>query len=486
MLVREVSSAMRECQICGLLFLGTDCPGCGSRMTNVLDAKGEGAQTLAKRGGLPGIERLGESLGSILDEFEILDSDVSEANSSLPFGVGGGASKRITTLPFGIGSNPSIGYDATDTKLPSPEEITTDSGNEMEVEVEVEMEVLAGDNEQSVDSVESADVAVVAAVQSVQPQKITAVPLEPTPAEGVKVVAVQIEPTIEAVVEPTEMVVPAAPQNVSVETLAVQATVVQATSVDVKAVAVVNSTGSSHAEPDMEQIYAESEEVVIHDFSDDLEPSEVLVNLDDLAEPITESMVFSPTEVTDLSEPELFPAQALELGSDQGMDELALASQGFQAMSNASWDDAAVCFQQLAKKNPTDARIMNNYGLALLQRAISMQDDDHFSLIDGADTQFEAAIMALRQAAHSDPGEVTILFNLGNALAGSGRYDKALRIFNAFLERSPPTSGALNGRAAAYIGLGRFDEATRDLNDAVSRFGDHPVLLSNLRRLAPA
>ena len=61
---------MRECQICGLLFLGIDCPGCGSRMTNVLDAMGEGAQTLALRGGLPGIERLGDSLSEIVEESE--------------------------------------------------------------------------------------------------------------------------------------------------------------------------------------------------------------------------------------------------------------------------------------------------------------------------------------------------------------------------------------------------------------------------------
>jgi hypothetical protein len=511
---------MRECQICGLLFLGTDCPGCGSRMTNVLDAKGEGAQKLAQRGGLPGIGRLGESLGSILDESELIRFDESEANSSLPFGVGGGASKRITSLPFGIGSNPSIGYDATDTKLPSPEEITAESGSEMEVEMEV---IVSADDEQGAVSDEGADVAAVAEVQSVQPQKITAVPLETTPPQTLKVVAARVEPDVEAVAEPTVMAVATPTSNVSVETVAVQATPVQATSVqatpvqaivqatpvqaivqatpvqaivqatpvqatsvEVEAVAVAHSPGRTHAEPDMEQIYAEVETVVTHDFSDDLEPSEVLVNLDDLAEPVLDSMVFSPTEVTDLSEPELFPAQALELDADQGAEELALANKGFQAMANALWDEAAVCFQQLAKKHPTDARIMNNYGLALLQRAISMQDDDHFSLIDGADTQFEAAIMALRQAAHSDPGEVTVLFNLGNALAGSGRYDKALRIFNAFLERSPPTSGALNGRAAAFIGLGRFDEATRDLNDAVSRFGDHPVLLSNLRRLAPA
>ena len=473
---------MRECQICGLLFLGTDCPGCGSRMTNVLDARGEGAQTLAQRGGLPGIERLGASLGSVLEDSELLMSDAPEDKSSLPFGVGGGASKRITTLPFGIGSNPSVGHDAKDTKLPSPEEIVAVS----ETEIPVEPEELAnadtidgGDVEGGAVTDENGGDGTDSAVQAEQPNRITAVPLEATTTETVKVVAVQVESTPVAVPAEVPVVVAVQPTPMTTADVAVEA-------VAVEAVALVQSTATSHAEPDMEQIYAEEEKVVIHDFSDDLEPSEVMVNLDDLAEPVSESMVFSPTEVTDLGEPELFPAQALELGAEQGMEELALASQGFQAMANSMWDEAAVCFQQLAKKHPTDARIMNNYGLALLQRAISMQDDDHFSLIDGADTQFEAAIMALRQAAHSDPGEVTVLFNLGNALAGSGRYDKALRIFNAFLERSPPTSGALNGRAAAYIGLGRFDEATRDLNDAVSRFGDHPVLLSNLRRLAPA
>ena len=337
------------------------------------------------------------------------------------------------------------------------------------------------------------------AVQVAPSPEVVVVPVEvagASPAQVASVEAVAVEVVaVEVIAVQTAPVQTTPVQTAPVQTTPVQTTPVQPTTDEtVEAVSVVavevqqqtQSAGTPHAEPDMEQIYAEEEKVVIHDFSDDLEPSEVMVDLDDLAEPVSESVVFAPTEVTDLSEPELFPAQALELGAEQGMEELALASQGFQAMANSMWDEAAVCFQKLAKKHPTDARIMNNYGLALLQRAISMQGDDHFSLIDGADTQYEAAIMALRQAAHTDPQETTILFNLGNALAGSGRYDKALRIFNAFLERSPPTSGALNGRAAAYIGLGRFDEATRDLKDAISRFGDHPVLLSNLSRLAPA
>lgn len=87
---------MRECQVCGLLFLGTDCPGCGSRTTRVLDSMDEGSQTLAQRGGLPGLERLGESLGEIIEESELMNFEDVDPASSLPFGVGGDTSEQIT------------------------------------------------------------------------------------------------------------------------------------------------------------------------------------------------------------------------------------------------------------------------------------------------------------------------------------------------------------------------------------------------------
>ena len=383
----------------------------------------EGSQTLAQRGGLPGLERLGESLGEIIEESELMNFEDVDPTSSLPFGVGGDTSEQITSLPFGIGSNPSVAHDSEATQL-------------------VEEEISETTKTESVDSVQPSDQEQI--TEQTGPIKVTATLVEsPAIAEDSKPIKVS------------------------------------ATTTD-------TSTSTRYTEVDMEQIYAEEQDVVHHDFSNETGASEIMVNLDDIAEPVSASMVFSPEGERDVSEPDLFPVQALELNENQGAEEVDLSTRGFSAMANSQWDDAAIFFQRLAKMHPTNARIMNNYGLALLQRAISMQGDDHFSLIDGADTQFEAAIMALRQAAHTDPHETTILYNLGNALASSGRYDKALRIYNAFLERSPATSGVLNGRAAAYIGLGRFDEATKDLREAVTQFGDHPVTSANLRRLTPA
>ena len=400
---------MRECQICGLLFLGTDCPGCGSRTTIVLDAMGEGSQTLAQRGGLPGLDRLGESLGEIIKDSDMVSLDEEKPSSSLPFDVGGNTSNQMTSLPFGIGSNPAVEHDAT--------------GTQTHPEVD----------DESADRV----------AETAPPVKITAIPVE-------------VEKTVDS-------------------TLPVR----------VEAIPTNESSPTKYSAANMDEIYAEDADVVHHDFSGETITTEVMVNLDDIAEPISASMVFTPEVERDISDPELFPSKALDLNIPNGTQESELSAQGFNAMANSQWENAAITFQQLAKMHPTNARIMNNYGLALLERAIAMQADDHFSLIDGADTQFEAAIMALRQAAQNDPQETAILYNLGNALASSGRYDKALRIFNAFLERSPATNGVLNGRAASLIGLGRFDEASKDLREAVSQFGEHPVISSNLRRLTP-
>lgn len=468
---------MRECQICGLLFLGIDCPGCGSRMTNVLDAMGEGAQTLALRGGLPGIERLGDSLSEIVEESELAEVADSQDESSLPFGVGGGASKRITSLPFGIGSKASIGYDATETTLP----VTESADSTPTVDTDQEERQNENSTEQVADDIQ-------------EMEDPSPVEKEPIASES-EIVRIKAVPLNEPELEPTQVSTqPLRVAAVVIEEEKPQPVKVAAITVDdeqppplkVATVEVEDIPIAENFEAQNGQIFADDSDVIIHDYSEDSFASEVMVNLDDIAEPADNEVMFNPESETVSGEPELFPAQALEITGVEGSDEQALARNGFEALAAREWNAAASFFQQLAKRHPTDAQIMNNYGLALLQRAISMQDDDHFSLIDGADTQFEAAIMALRQAARTDPQQTTILYNLGNALAGSGRYDKALRIFEAFLERAPPTIGTLNGRAVSLIGLGRFDEAARDIKDAVTRFGDHPVLSANLGRLTPA
>ena len=57
----------------------------------------------------------------------------------------------------------------------------------------------------------------------------------------------------------------------------------------------------------------------------------------------------------------------------------------------------AIKFQKIASRMPGDSSVYNNYGLALLQRAIEMAKDDDESNQMMANSQFESAILALRK-----------------------------------------------------------------------------------------
>ena len=235
---------------------------------------------------------------------------------------------------------------------------------------------------------------------------------------------------------------------------------------------------------DMEELYAAPEQVVEHTFEDEELTSEVEVNLDEYPEQdASEEIIFAPELVS--SEPDLFPAQALQIDTANDSELSSLLSSGFDALSQGSWDQAARSFRTMAAKRPGDASILNNYGLALLQHAIDLDEDD-FNDPDAVDSQYEAAIMALKQAAKSDPEESLILYNLGTALVSSGRYEKALRIFDVVMERSDsPKVHTLNGRAAAHMGMGSFDAARNDLEQAKQRDSDNEVISANLARLSP-
>ena len=235
---------------------------------------------------------------------------------------------------------------------------------------------------------------------------------------------------------------------------------------------------------DMEQLYAEPEQVVELTFEDDELVTEVAVNLDEMPddEP-TESVIFAPEHIQ--SEPELFPAQALDIDTHGDGDMSMLLDSGFGALSEGRWDQAARSFRSMAAKQPGDASILNNYGLALLQHATGLADDgdSDFTVVD---SQYEAAIMALRQAAKSNPEEPLILYNLGTALVSSGRHDKAVRILDVVLERdNSPTLASLNARAAAYAGMGNFEDARRDLEAALKEEAGNEIVTANIAMMTP-
>ena len=99
-------------------------------------------------------------------------------------------------------------------------------------------------------------------------------------------------------------------------------------------------------------------------------------------------------------------------------------------MQSGDWSNAARAFQRMAAAMPTSAEVFNNYGISLLQRAMSMRDGADAQQRSMADTQFESAILALREAAKSAPANGDVLVNLGIALIESGRAEKALGIMN--------------------------------------------------------
>ncbi len=238
------------------------------------------------------------------------------------------------------------------------------------------------------------------------------------------------------------------------------------------------------AEVDMEQLYAEPEQVVFHDFESDELTSEVQVNLDEMAEdePMGD-VIFAPEHIT--PEPELFPAQALEIDTKGDSEMNMLLDSGFSALEEGNWEQAARSFRSMAAKDPDSSSILNNYGLALLQHAMGLTEEIGVdeSVVD---SQYEAAIMALRQSAKSNPEEALILYNLGVALVSSGRHEKAVSILDVVLNRPhSPKVAILNARSAAHIGLGNFDAAKNDLSSALSIEPDNQILKANFSRVSP-
>jgi Flp pilus assembly protein TadD len=177
---------------------------------------------------------------------------------------------------------------------------------------------------------------------------------------------------------------------------------------------------------------------------------------------------------------DLHPAQALEV-SLAGMPEYEdTLRQGYQAMGAGEWAQAAIAFQKLAAKMPGDSAVFNNYGLSLLQRALTMAKSTDLDIQNLATTQFESSILALREAAKSAPTEATILLNLGHALLVSGRAEKAIGLVQMHDQLQPQSTVSGNLHAAALVSMGESSAAKALLQ----RLVQDDVVQSNLARLS--
>jgi len=224
------------------------------------------------------------------------------------------------------------------------------------------------------------------------------------------------------------------------------------------------------APPNMEQIYSEEDQVV-----------EVVHTMD--AEPTM--YAHDSTEITDM-EPmgvislDLHPAQALSVRLD-GLPELeSTLQQGFEALGLESWAEAAIAFQKLASRMPGDAAVFNNYGLSLLQRALTMAKSHDLEVQTLASTQFESSILALREAAKSAPTEGIILLNLAHALLVSGRAEKAIGLIQMHDQTQPQSGVSGNLHAAALVSMGESSAA----KTLLQRLPQDDVIRANLDRLS--
>ena len=492
---------MHECTVCGLLFLGgSACPSCGSLSNQELDSSGEGKDTVEQRGGIPGLTELDDAMRDVVGEEELFGEPEEEepTGTSLPFTIGGGASEEVSHLPFGVGSRsagisdvqPIVEDEVNEDK---PESADSNTSAHIE-EIPSAPEVVALPEEESpIEEThpieDSEEVAVVEPIAEVPIQQ-EEIPVAKEDVEELDQVPL---PTAQNPTELETVPLPTKPEKpVKVKAVAIiedeEPTTVSAV-VDDDRISVLSDAEEGHYQiqaeaVDMMELYAEPEHVIEHTFEDEELTSEVVVNLDDYPdEDISAEAIFAPELAT--SEPDLFPAQALEIDTQGDAEMDTLLSVGFNALSSGHWDQAARSFRSMAAKRPGDASILNNYGLALLQHATDLSNDS-MSDFNAVDSQYEAAIMALRQAAKSNPEEALILYNLGTALVSSGRHEKAIRILDVVLERpDSPKVPAFNARAAAHMGMGSFEDAQTDINSALKRDPGNEVLLNNLTRVSP-
>lgn len=140
-------------------------------------------------------------------------------------------------------------------------------------------------------------------------------------------------------------------------------------------------------------------------------------------------------------------------------------------------------------KRPSNARAMNNYGVALLAAGrrdeaigyfssaleISPNESTYTNLgIALAERgQAKLAVEQYEQALALDPDNVKTLVNLGNALLQLGRVDEAVERFRAAIEHAPERAEAYNGMAVARWHLGEREAALADFQRAIELAPDY-------------
>lgn len=482
---------MFECTICGLLSLGGNaCPACGSQIRIDLTEQDEGGAPLPAD--VPGLDEAVaswnelEGIEPVEEEPTPEEAKKTSSAGSLPFGYSGASNTNISRLPFGIGSYASgMPFDDSEEALPLVSEEAAPAPKPLQDRAP------PSQPRQELTQSESMPAPIEQPTAAPTPAPAPEAPVMPTPQiPRIEPVQAQVAPSVAPApiprLEPVQEAAaiprlePAEPASlprleaqvprIEVNTIVAHDDVPQPPSTEQMPADVPDLWRIDAAAPDMEEIYAQSEQVVevVHTMEAD---STVFVH---------ESAPEDFTEKNGVISLDIHPAQALDVNLD-GLPELKVTlQQGFEALGAASWAQAAIAFQKLAARMPGDASVFNNYGLSLLQRALVMAKSPDLDVQNLATTQFESSILALREAAKTAPTEAIILMNLAHALLVSGRAEKAVGLVQMHDQLQGQTTVSGNLHAAALVSMGESSAAKALLQ----RLPQDEIVRANIDRLS--
>ena len=421
---------MNECGVCGILYLaGGSCPACGSQIQKRSQDFQDAEMVLPTE--VPGLDEAAEAWYDLEGMEPPVEQAKQESTSTLPFGFGGASLTNVSRLPFGIGSHrDGIPFDvehSTDMKEAVSEPLLT-------LESEEEMPIEKENN--------------------------------PAPAESKPVVHEEILPTLPEVNSSTVDANPQAPEPVRIT-----------------AIPITEITTADSVFPEIPldssmdvDVFAQDDDVVEVVFSD-LEDTIVHVDhgvVDSFAQP--EVVEYAEKTFTPF---DLHPARAMTVQPSNDESLKALVENGFVSIGQGDWRSAARSFQRVLASVPSDVGAMNNYGISLLQVATTMQESNDPVDVSNAATQFEAAILSLREAVRANSDHPEPLYNLAQALLLSGREEKALGLIGMAPETERAKSHFINLHAAILAQMGQYGEA----KNMLAKIQGEPLVSQNLLKL---
>ena len=416
---------MNECGVCGILYLaGGSCPACGSQIQKRSEDFQDSEMVLPTE--VPGLDEAADAWYDLEGMERPVEEGEPEPSSSLPFGFGGESMTNVSRLPFGIGSHrDGIPFDVEHSSETNEEEIKTGDSVVVVQESVAETDSIAPPVENGHDEPE----------EVVPPLPDVNLPIEedvsPTP-EPVRITAIPI----------MEASIPEIPIDASAD------------------------EGMFAQEDDViEVVFSDLEDTIVH-VDHGMEDSFAQPQVVEYAE-----KTFTPFD--------LHPARAMTVQASNDETLKSLVESGFVSIGQGDWRSAARSFQRVLASVPGDVGAMNNYGIALLQVATTMQESTDPVDVSNAATQFEAAILSLREAVRANTDHPEPLYNLAQALLLSGREEKALGLLGMAPEMEKSKSYFVNLHAAILAQMGQYGEA----KSMLASIQGEPLVSQNLLKL---